>query len=74
MKKLELQFRNAEGRMVTLSLDNPIEPADPEAVNNVMDEILAEGVFTSMGGALVSKHAARIVERTVTEVEIDVGI
>lgn len=58
--------------MVTLSLDNPIEPANPVAVNEAMDEIIAENVFISNGGELVSKHAARIVERTVTQVEIDV--
>lgn len=72
MKKLDLQFRNKEGNLVTLSVDHPVEPADPEAVNAAMDEIIEKNVFTSRGGELVSKHAARIVERTVTEVEIDV--
>lgn len=72
MKKLELQFKNEEDNTVTLSLDNPIEPVDGAAVNAAMDNILQQDVFTSRGGGLVSKHAARIVERTVTEVEIQV--
>lgn len=72
MKKLELQFKNEEDRTVTLSLDNPIEPVDPVAVNAAMDNILQQDVFTSASGDLVSKHAARVVERTVTEVEIGV--
>lgn len=72
MKKLELQFKNGEGQTVTLSLDNPIEPVDPIAVNDAMDNVLQQDVITSKGGDLVSKHAARVVERTVTEVEIEV--
>lgn len=72
MKKLELQFKNEGDRTVTLSLDNPIEPVDPVAVNAAMDNILQQDVFTSASGDLVSKHAARVVERTVTEVEIGV--
>lgn len=72
MKRLELQFKNEEDKTVTLSLDNPIEPVNPEAVNAAMDNILQQDVFTSSGGNLVSKHAARVVERTVTEVEIQV--
>lgn len=72
MKKLELQFKNEEDNTVTLSIDNPIEPVNATAVNEAMDNILQQDVFTSRGGGLVSKHAARVVERTVTDVEIQV--
>jgi len=72
VKKLELQFKNEEDNTVTLSIDNPIEPVNATAVNEAMDNILQQDVFTSRGGGLVSKHAARVVERTVTDVEIQV--
>jgi len=72
MKKLELQFKNMEGNTVTMSIDNPIEPVNPITVNAAMDDIMQQNVFESSGGDLVSKHAARVVERTVTAVEIDV--
>ncbi len=72
MKRLELIFENEEGKSVTHTLDNPIEPADPEAVNAAMDEVIAQDCFGSTGGNLVAKKGARIVERTVTE--IDIGI
>ncbi|MFA1821413.1 DUF2922 domain-containing protein [Virgibacillus oceani] len=69
-KTIQLQFENYDGRAVTYSLDNPVEPVDPEAVNAAMDEIIEQNVFTSSGGDLVAKRNARLVERTVEEIEI----
>lgn len=71
MKRIELLFKNAEGNTVTISLDDPIEPVNPAAVSQAMDEIIVQNVFTSSGGDLVMKHGARIVERNVTEIEIE---
>lgn len=70
-KQLELQFLNEDERTVTISLENPVEPVDPQAVGNVMDTIISENVFMTSGGDLVSKKSARIVERTVTEIDIE---
>ncbi|SDM55320.1 DUF2922 domain-containing protein [Sediminibacillus halophilus] len=70
MKKLELKFLNEEDKTVTISLDQPVEPADPAAVNTAMDEIIAQNAFFSSGGDLVSKKGARIVERNVEEIEL----
>ncbi|MGN8646360.1 DUF2922 domain-containing protein [Gracilibacillus sp. HCP3S3_G5_1] len=70
MKKLELRFENEEGKTITFSLDNPVEPADPAAVSEAMDTILSENAFFSSGGDLVAKQSARIVERNVSEIEI----
>ena len=70
MRKLELKFTNEDGKMVTYSLENPIEPVDPAAINAAMDVIINENAFTSTGGDLVEKHSARIVENTVEDIEI----
>ncbi len=70
MKKIELKFENEEGKTVTISLDNPVEPVDPVAVSEAMDAILSENAFFSSGGDLVAKKSARIVERNVSEIEI----
>ena len=70
MKKLELKFLNEEGKIVTISVDDPIEPADPTLVHAAMDAIIAEGCFYSSGGDLVEKKEARIVERNVFDIEI----
>lgn len=71
MKRLELLFENEEGRTVTFSLDDPIEPVDAGAVNDAMNEVLEQNVFETNGGILVKKKGARIVERNVTNIEID---
>ena len=70
MKTLELKFENADGKIVTYSLEQPIEPVDPVAVAAAMDTIIAENAFTSSGGNLVAKKSARVVERNVEDVEI----
>ena len=72
-KRIELIFKNEIGRNVTISLDDPIDPADPVMVAQVMDQVLAEDVFVSPGGKLVTKVAARIVERNVEPIAIDVN-
>lgn len=70
MKKLELKFLNEDEKVVTISLDDPVEPVDPVLVQAAMDAIIAEGCFYSSGGELVDKKEARIVERNVFEIEI----
>ncbi|ALX49703.1 DUF2922 domain-containing protein [Lentibacillus amyloliquefaciens] len=70
MKKLELKFFNEDEKTVTYSLEQPVEPVDPIAVTNAMDEIITQNAFTSSGGDLVSKKGARIVDRTVEEINL----
>ena len=72
MKRLELIFENEMGKNVTYSLDEPIEPADPVAVNAAMDTIIEQNTFTSSGGDIIKKKAARIVERTVDDIDLDI--
>lgn len=70
MKKLELKFLNEEGKTITISLDNPVEPVDAAQVNAAMDAILTQGCFYSNGGDLVEKKEARIVERNVFDITL----
>ncbi|QHS22075.1 DUF2922 domain-containing protein [Virgibacillus sp. MSP4-1] len=69
-KKLELKFTNADGKTVTYSLDEPVEPVDTALINQAMDEIITQNTFTSSGGDLIEKKSARIVERNVQEIEL----
>ncbi|WP_252314205.1 DUF2922 domain-containing protein [Sinobaca sp. H24] len=64
-KRLELRFENEEGKLVTITLEQPIEPADPIAVEAAMDAVIASAAFTSSGGLFVGKRDARIVDRSV---------
>ncbi|HLS09532.1 DUF2922 domain-containing protein [Lentibacillus sp.] len=70
MKKLELKFLNEDKKTVTYSLEQPVEPADPAAIKAAMEEIINQNAFTSSGGNLVSIKEARIVDRTVQEIEL----
>ncbi|WP_099157716.1 DUF2922 domain-containing protein [Virgibacillus ndiopensis] len=70
MKKLELKFLNQDGKTVTYSLEQPVEPVDPAAVKAAMEEIITQNAFTSSGGNLVSTKSARIVERNVVDIEL----
>lgn len=70
MKRLELIFENEGGKSVTYTLDDPVDPVDVAAVHAAMDEIIAQNVFESTDGAIITKKAARIVERTVTDIDL----
>jgi hypothetical protein len=70
-KTLELQFSTQFGKEAKLTLNDPIEPIDPAAVKTVMETIIADNVFQSSSGALVGIKGARVVERNVTEYEIE---
>ncbi|MCT2537063.1 DUF2922 domain-containing protein [Aquibacillus koreensis] len=70
MKTLEMKFGNEDNKVVTISLEQPIEPVDPVAVEQAMDVIIAQNVFASSGGNLVTKKSVRVVERNVEDIEI----
>ncbi|OEH92434.1 DUF2922 domain-containing protein [Bacillus solimangrovi] len=70
MKKLELKFTTLEGTTATVSVDAPVEPVDPAAVSATMDEILSQDVFITSKGPFVSKKEARLVDHTVTTIEL----
>src|SRR5699024_12632574 len=70
MKTIELRFRNADDKLVRFQLDNPVDPIDPVVVNEVMDAIIEENVFTSGGGDLLKKESAQVVEQLVEEIEL----
>ncbi|MFC4024723.1 DUF2922 domain-containing protein [Oceanobacillus longus] len=70
MKKLEMKFTNQDGKIVTYSLDKPIEPVNVASVHAAMDEIISQNAFTSTGGDLIEKKSARLVERIVEDIEL----
>ncbi|TGA98433.1 DUF2922 domain-containing protein [Sporolactobacillus shoreae] len=70
MKRLNLVFLNEQGKSVTLSVNDPVEPADPAAVKSAMDEIIAQNVFISAGGTLTQIKSARISENNTTPIPV----
>lgn len=70
MKRLELFFENEEGKTVKYSVDYPIEPVNPQTVNDAMDEIITQNAFDSPGGDLVAKKSARVVENIIEDIDL----
>ena len=71
MQVLELIFAKEDGKTVVFSLEKPITPVDAQVVNQVMDTILASSVFSSINDT-TRKKGARLVERNVSEVPINI--
>ncbi|HDX9627856.1 TPA: DUF2922 domain-containing protein [Bacillus cereus] len=70
MQVLELIFAKEDGKTVVFSIEKPITPVDAQVVNQVMDTILASSVFSSIHDN-TRKKGARLVERNVSEVPIN---
>lgn len=68
-KTLELEFGTQLGKVARISINDPIEPVDPLAVQTAMNNIIAQNVFQSNSGDFVSSLGARLVERNVTDYE-----
>nr|WP_205002182.1 DUF2922 domain-containing protein [Scopulibacillus daqui] len=69
-KTIDLLFKNAKGDTARISLEEPNDPINPLVVNAAMDTIIREGAFTSSGGDLISKKGARVIERNVTDIQL----
>jgi len=76
-KSLYLQFRDSEGNLVNLTLDNPKNVDDGDyadlnaqdaAIEAVMDVIITKNIFQNKGNDLVEKVNARILEYQSTDV------
>ncbi len=65
-KTLELVFRNATGKEVTLSLLDPRADLTLAQAEVVMQDIITKNIFSSTGGDLVQIVEARINSHEVT--------
>ncbi|NMD69248.1 DUF2922 domain-containing protein [Bacillus sp. DNRA2] len=69
-KTLELVFVTDIGKSAKLSFESPIEPIDPVAVKQAMEQIIATDAFYTANGNLAQISGARVVDRNVTEYEL----
>lgn len=68
-KVLQLQFKTANGKNSSISIDVPKENLTNGEVYQVMNTILSSSVFEIDGSPLSEIIGARYVERTVTEIQ-----
>lgn len=66
-KSLDMIFKNAEGKLVRVSIPEPKEPVDSGEVNAAMDLLIEKNIFTV---ALTEKVAARVAESTHSEITL----
>jgi hypothetical protein len=52
---LQLTFLTDQNRKVRISIPNPKQPIDANAVNRAMDLIVSKGIFAFPQGKIVSK-------------------
>ena len=69
---LELQFETAAGKTATIAIDAPKPKVTAEEIQKVMQTIIAKNVFEGQAGALVTMTGARIVDRQVTEIDLEI--
>lgn len=58
---LKMEFKNAAGGKMTITVDNPKATLTPAEVTQAMNDIIAQNIFTSTGGDLVEALGAIIV-------------
>lgn len=68
--KLEMEFKNAEGKKFALTIDEPREDITGEEIRTAMDNIIAKNIFYTTGGEIVAPVGAKIITTTVEELAI----
>jgi hypothetical protein len=69
-KSLIMTFINAQGKKVSLTVNNIKDGLVNTDVSTVMDSIISKNIFSTAGGAFVSKDSAQIVEKTSSELAV----
>ncbi len=70
-RKLELIFLNEAGKTAKISVDNAQEDIDAEDVKDAMEDIIEKNIFSSKGGEFVGISAARVVDTTIEELDVE---
>ena len=67
-KTLQLQLEAANGKNITISVDEPKESLTSEEIQTGMDAIVSSNVFHVGGVPLAQGTNAKVIERSVTTI------
>lgn len=67
--RLEMDFLDELNKRVRISIDDPRSDISENEIKTAMETIIAQNIFISNEGDLVSIDGARLVRTTVTEME-----
>ncbi len=65
VKTLRMIFEDAEGKNRAVTIADPVDNPGAMLVEDTMDHIVNNDIFSTAGGSLVAKVRAEVVERTV---------
>mgnify|MGYP000999507045 CR=1 FL=1 len=68
--RLEMEFKDIEGKKFSISLDDPREDLTEIEVKTAMDQVVDKNIFFTKEGDVVETVGARIVTTTVEELAI----
>lgn len=68
---LQMTFTNEHDKTMTINVNTPKSNVTAQEVDAVMDTIIASGVFVKEGAVFNTKKSARIVDRVVTDFELN---
>ena len=69
-RHLVMTFINAEGKKVSLRVNNVRSDIQDAEVEAAMDEIISGNLFITSGGDMVSKESAEVVVTDTTELTV----
>lgn len=67
---LELKFDTANGKTMTISVNDPKDNLTATEIATAMQTIITQNVFHNEGNGLVAINHARIVDRNVSEIDL----
>ncbi len=68
--KLEMEFKDIEGKKFGLSLEEPREDLTETEVKTAMEEVITRNIFATNAGDIVEAVGAKLITTTVEELEI----
>ena len=68
--KLEMEFKDIDGKKFSLTLDEPREDITEVEVRAVMDDVIAKNIFYTTAGDVVTPAGAKVITTTVETLEI----
>lgn len=68
VKILQLQFEAANGKNLTLSVDDPKESLTPTEVKAGMEAVISSNVFHVNAAPLTLVKSAKVIDRNVTSI------
>lgn len=71
--KLLMTFKCANGKNVSLSVDEPRDGATEQEIKTVMDLIVSKNIFTPNGSEIVEAVEAKVVITNTTPYDLVIG-